>query len=52
MILIYEECRQNGALTLQTYQERYGNSRRCPSDYRSFVKAVQRIQENLPVVPH
>ena len=51
MILIYGECGQNGALAIQTYRERYGKTRRCPSDYRTFIKAVQRVRENQPVVP-
>lgn len=51
MILTYGECHQNAALTLRTYRERYGATRRCPTSVRTIYQAVQRVRENMPIQP-
>lgn len=50
MILIYGECQQNATQAVRTYRQRYGETRRCPTNARIIVQAVQRIRENQPLV--
>lgn len=50
MVLIYGECRQNGAPPLRLYAERFPQ-RRQPTDSRVIVRAVTRLRNNERAVP-
>lgn len=46
----HKRCKN--ALAIRTYQERYGHTRVCPTNGRTIVKAIQRLRENQPLIPH
>ncbi|CAH2245219.1 jg24982 [Pararge aegeria aegeria] len=51
MILIYGECKQNAALALKTYKERYGATRTCPKSVRTITLALKKLRGNQALVP-
>lgn len=51
MVLIYGECHRNANQALRTYRDRYGETRRCPTNPRVITRAVQRIRDNRRIDP-
>lgn len=51
MILIYGECHEDAAAALKMYKERYGATRKCPSNTRIIKDALEKLRGNQPLAP-